>query len=227
MIKRSYHQYCALAKALDVVGERWTLLILRELITGPKRYKDLVGALPGMGTNLLATRLKELEESRLLERRPLSTHAGVFVYQLAYRGKKLGPALQELARWGFALLGQAEHDETFRPHWAISFLYGAFDAKAAEGLNETYQFIVGPETIQIQVHGKKMNVLQEAAPKPDLTFTLEEQTLIEIIGRQLTFSAALDRKKIQTIGDTPVLQHFFKIFGTRPGEEKNSWVTLG
>src|SRR5579864_2672640 len=91
--RRSYDQYCGMARGLDVIGERWTLLIVRDLLLGPKRYKDLVDGLPGIGTNLLAKRLKEMEAYGLVERTSLPPPSGAAVYQLTPAGEGLAPAL--------------------------------------------------------------------------------------------------------------------------------------
>src|SRR5919108_1109967 len=97
---RSYHQYCAVARALDLIGDRWTLLLIRDLLLGPKRYKDLLEGLPGIGTNLLAHRLREMEEYGLVERATLPPPSGVAVYQLTPTGEGLAPALSAIGRWG-------------------------------------------------------------------------------------------------------------------------------
>src|SRR5918995_3325809 len=100
MGKRRYDQYCALARTLDVVGERWTLLLVRELLLGPRRYKDLLAGLPGIGTNLLAERLRHLEEFGLVRRRSLPPPAGSRVYELTELGRGLESVVMELGRWG-------------------------------------------------------------------------------------------------------------------------------
>src|SRR5918996_4677686 len=100
MGKRRYDQYCALARALDVVGERWTLLLVRELLLGPRRYTDLLGGLPGIGTNLLADRLRYLEQVGLVRRRVLPPPAGSTVYELTELGRELEPTVFALGRWG-------------------------------------------------------------------------------------------------------------------------------
>ena len=99
MAKRSYGQYCGLAHALDLIGERWSLLLIRELMTGPKRYKDLLKRLPGIGTNLLAQRLKFQEEQGILERRHLPPPASTDAYVLTDLGRSLHPVLQSICRW--------------------------------------------------------------------------------------------------------------------------------
>jgi DNA-binding HxlR family transcriptional regulator len=108
---RSYRQYCAVARGLDVVGERWTLLIVRDLLIGPKRYKDLLTGLPGIGTNLLATRLRDLEEQGLVGRRVLPPPAGSTVYELTQVGQALEPVVTALGRWGHRFLGARREGE--------------------------------------------------------------------------------------------------------------------
>src|SRR4051794_39230206 len=108
---RSYNQFCPLAHALDVVGERWTLLIVRELLTGPRRYKDLSEALPGLSTNLLSERVKALESQGLVSRRVLPPPAGSTVYELTPSGHALEKAVIELGRWGAHLLPPSLEDD--------------------------------------------------------------------------------------------------------------------
>src|SRR5687768_1862067 len=114
---RSYEQYCGLALTLDRVGERWTLLIVRELLTGPKRYADLQHGLPGVPTNLLAARLKSMEGDGLVERRTLPRPAATAVYALSKSGEELAEPVQSLVRWGGRFMGKRSRSQTFRPHW--------------------------------------------------------------------------------------------------------------
>jgi DNA-binding HxlR family transcriptional regulator len=113
MTKR-YDQYCPMAHALDLVGERWALLVVRELMHGPKRYTDLAEALPGIGTNILASRLRDLEAGGIVAKRRLPPPAASQVYELTEYGRDLRPAMRELALWGARSLGPpTEHDELF------------------------------------------------------------------------------------------------------------------
>src|SRR3954452_20420759 len=112
-MKRSYNQFCGLAKALDIVGERWTLLVVRNLLLGPRRYSDLLRELPGITTNLLAKRLKELEAMGILERTTLASPAQTEAYALSPLGEALEPAVMELARWGGAFMGVPEPEDRF------------------------------------------------------------------------------------------------------------------
>jgi DNA-binding HxlR family transcriptional regulator len=114
---RSYGQYCAVARSLDVIGDRWTMLIVRELWLRPCRYTDLRQALPGIATNLLADRLRDLEADGLVQRTEEPPPVATTVYRLTERGRALEPVLYELARWGTPLMASGRGDDTFRPHW--------------------------------------------------------------------------------------------------------------
>ncbi|MBA2617567.1 MAG: helix-turn-helix transcriptional regulator, partial [Rubrobacter sp.] len=122
MGKRSYGQHCTVARALDVVGERWTLLLVRELLTGPKRFKDLLAGLTGIGTNLLAARLKALEEHGIVRRGTLPPPAGSGVYELTELGWSLEPVVVALSRWGTRLVGDPRDGDERRPAWAAMAL---------------------------------------------------------------------------------------------------------
>jgi DNA-binding HxlR family transcriptional regulator len=115
---RSYRQHCGAAAALDAIGERWSLLVVRELLDGPKRYSDLLGGLPGVATDVLAARLRHLEAEGIVARRSLPPPAASRVYELTGEGRRLEPLLVELTRWGLGRLDSRRADGVaFRPHW--------------------------------------------------------------------------------------------------------------
>jgi DNA-binding HxlR family transcriptional regulator len=115
---RSYEQYCAVAKALDVVGDRWTLLIVRELLLRESgRYTDLQSGLPGIATNLLADRLRELEDAGIVRRSDPAPPVATALYELTPRGRDLGPVLEALGHWGSPLMSARRETEEFRAHW--------------------------------------------------------------------------------------------------------------
>ena len=132
---KRYDQYCPIARAAQVVGERWTLLVVRELVPGPKRYTDLVAGLPGIGTNVLATRLRELEAEGVVEKRRLPPPAASQVYELTERGRGLIPVLRSLAHWGAVALGPPPPDVELEPGWLLDALrtasWGVDDATGA------------------------------------------------------------------------------------------------
>src|SRR5436190_6468435 len=117
--RRTYQQYCGLASALDVLGERWTLLIVRELLIRPRRYRDLLADLPGIGTNLLAERLKFLVDMGLVRQRGLGGASKRQMYELTETGEALRPIVLGLARWGMEFVGDLSAEYAVRPSWAF------------------------------------------------------------------------------------------------------------
>ncbi|MFI0962802.1 winged helix-turn-helix transcriptional regulator [Streptomyces sp. NPDC021080] len=135
--RRSYDQYCSAARALDAVGDRWTLLIVRELLGGPRRYTDLHADLPGVSTDVLASRLKDMERDGLATRRRLPPPGAAYVYELTGRGRDLLPVLQALGEWGAPALGERRPTDAVRAHWfALPLLRGLGAAGSGEGLIE-------------------------------------------------------------------------------------------
>ena len=160
MAKR-YDQYCAIAHALELVGERWSLLIVRELLTGPKRYTDLAGSLPRIGTNVLAARLKELEAGGILTKRRLPPPTPAQVYELTPYGESLRPVMRELALWGIRSLGAPEDDDEFAPGWLQGALDTVFAPMAPDG---SFEFRIGDEVASL-VDGQAR---ARAAEQPDV-----------------------------------------------------------
>jgi DNA-binding HxlR family transcriptional regulator len=143
-VKR-YDQYCPIACALGLVGERWTLLVVRELMEGPKRYTDLVDGLPGIGTNILAARLKELEAANLVEKRKLPPPAASTVYELTASGRQLRPVLHEMARFGARYMGPPPSD-ALEEGWLV----GALDIAVAPIAGDiSIAFRIGDEEASI------------------------------------------------------------------------------
>ncbi|KMS91193.1 MULTISPECIES: winged helix-turn-helix transcriptional regulator [Streptomyces] len=127
--RRSYDQYCSAARALDLVGDRWTLLIVRELLAGPRRYTDLHADLPGVSTDVLASRLKDMERDGLTTRRRLPPPGAAYVYELTARGRQLLPVLQALGAWGEEELGERRPTDAVRAHWFALPLLRALDGE--------------------------------------------------------------------------------------------------
>ncbi|MGW5786669.1 winged helix-turn-helix transcriptional regulator [Streptomyces sp. NPDC003757] len=135
--RRSYDQYCSAARALDAVGDRWTLLIVRELLAGPRRYTDLHADLPGVSTDVLASRLKDMERDGLATRRRLPPPGAAYVYELTARGRALLPVLAALGAWGAGELGERRPTDAVRAHWfALPLLRALREAGVTEGVVE-------------------------------------------------------------------------------------------
>ncbi|MBO0705293.1 MAG: helix-turn-helix transcriptional regulator [Candidatus Dormibacteraeota bacterium] len=179
MSSRRYAQFCPLAKALDVLGERWTLLIVRELLTGPKRYVDLRGGLPGMATDLLAARLRDLQAAGVIERREVPRPTPATVYELTERGRALRPAIRELSRWGRPLLIEPEDDRL--PDSALLLgLEVAFRPEAAAGLEETYAVEVDGVRVAVRVRDGSVEVTRGGAEDATVRITTDRQGFIDL-----------------------------------------------
>lgn len=166
MATRTYRQMCPVARALDVVGERWTLLVVRELLLGPKRFKELRARLPAMGTNRLSQRLKLLATQGVVERRTLPAPADVVVYELTPLGQGLGPIVLGLAAWGSELALDERVDPGAARAELIALGLAAQSApQASAGLHETYEFHVGDEHFHIAVDDGEVVARSGASPR--------------------------------------------------------------
>ncbi|MGH2718666.1 MAG: winged helix-turn-helix transcriptional regulator [Actinomycetota bacterium] len=213
MPKRSYGQFEGLATALDAVGERWTLLVVRELLLGPRRYKDLLEGLPGIGTNLLATRLKALQAEALVDRRVLPAPAGSTVYELTERGRSLEPALVALAQWGLAGMEEPKPTDVLCPGWGVLAFKAVFRPEAAAGVHETFQFDIAGDVFHLRVDDGMLVGTQGPAPAPDLVFETDLPTLLAIGGRQLSPADAVVTGRATMTGTARAAARIVELFG--------------
>jgi len=137
MPEHRYQQFCGLARALDVAGDRWTLLIVRELVPGPRRFTDLIEGLPGVSRNLLAERLRALESDGIIARQELPPPAARQGYELTDDGHDLAVAMAPLIAWGARRMSERDPTESFHPRWAAVGMTVLADREAAKGLSET------------------------------------------------------------------------------------------
>jgi DNA-binding HxlR family transcriptional regulator/putative sterol carrier protein len=221
MNRRRYGQYCAIARALDVLGERWTLLIVRELLTGPKRFKDLLEGLPGVGTNLLAGRLRDLEGEGVLRRATLPPPAGSAVYELTGRGRDLEPVLMGLARWGLDLLGEPRPGEVLRPVWVVQAIKATFRPEAARWVRETYEFRVGEDVFYVRVDEGLSEPEYGPAWEPDLVVTTDPDTFLALVSGRIEPADAVHAGKLDFEGDAEALGRVGEIFGLQTGARRS------
>jgi DNA-binding HxlR family transcriptional regulator len=146
-VSKRYDQYCPIAHALDLVGERWALLVVRELLYGPQRYTDLAAKLPGIGTNILAGRLKDLEACGIVAKRRLPPPAASQVYELTEYGLALKPVIRELAVWGIRSLGPPSFEGELAPEWLFHALDTVFAPVAPAG---SFEFRIGGEVASLR-----------------------------------------------------------------------------
>jgi DNA-binding HxlR family transcriptional regulator/putative sterol carrier protein len=211
--RRTYNQYCATARALDIVGERWTLLLVRELLTGPRRFGDLLVSLPGIGTGLLAARLKHLQEEGLIRQVTLPAPARTPAYELTQAGAELEPAVLALASWGMRwALGERVEGETFRPGWAVLAMRSGFDAEAAREVRAVYQFNVDGDVFYTAVDRGRIETAHGPAQRPDVVIETGAATFIEIAMGRLSVADAVRSGDAVMTGDRQLARRLPRLF---------------
>lgn len=170
--RRDFGQYCGLARALELVGERWALLIVRNLVVRPRRYTELQTGLAGIPTNVLATRLKELEQAGIVERQVAPAPQRGVVYALTAAGRGLEPALLALARWGSTQLGEPQPGDVISPEGLVLSLRARFQPDQAAALSASWEIHVRDVVMHAVITDGELTTGLGAAPvKPDLTIT--------------------------------------------------------
>ncbi|HSM54925.1 MAG TPA: winged helix-turn-helix transcriptional regulator [Candidatus Sulfomarinibacteraceae bacterium] len=214
MSNRSYNQLCGLAYALDIVGERWTLLIIRELFPGPRRFTDLMDGLPGISTNLLTGRLKNLEEQGIICRRVLPPPAASTVYELTPLGRGLEDALVELGKWGSQFVPFSPTDDAVLHLGSYALtLKTFFEAEQAQDIDETYEVHVGGEILQVHVQAGEIEVRQGQAQDPDLVLHADIMTYLGLLQGHIEPQEALAQNLIRIEGEPQTLQRFLDLCG--------------
>ena len=215
MTKRTYGQYCAVARGLDIIGDRWTLLIVRDLLLGPKRYKDLLSGQPGIGTNLLAARLREMEAAGLVERATLPPPAGSAVYRLTQTGAALEPVLVAIAQWGGQFLGAPLPSDTMVPRAYFVAIRHAFRPELAGDLSETYELHVGDNVFEVRISNGHCTTRESAASDPDAVIKLDAGTLNALLMEGLPPQDAIASGRVRLTGDPGSLDRFVRLFAIR------------
>ena len=214
MSHRSYNQYCGLAYALDIVGERWTILIIRELIAGPRRFTDLMAGLPSISTNLLSERLKSLEQQDILSRRVLPPPAGSTVYELTPLGQALERSLLELGKWGSQFVPPSADRATLLNVGSYALtLKTFFRPEQAQGVNETYELHIDNEVMQVQIEAGEIHVRQGESRPADVVFQTDMPTYLGLLQRQIQPDEAISGNLIRIEGDPGALNRFLDLCG--------------
>jgi DNA-binding HxlR family transcriptional regulator/putative sterol carrier protein len=210
-----YGQYCALARSLEVTGDRWTLLVVRELTLGPRRFTDLIDGLPGISRNLLTERLRRLERDGIVVRKDLPPPAARQVYELADDGRDLAIAMGPLANWGARRLGQRKRTEVFSPRWPAVAMASLADRDAAKGLHETYQFAVDDVAFYFKVDDGSIEVHDGQAVEPTVVLTMDEDTWAELAAGRIKYTDAVATGALRVEGDRQAEARFREIFSRR------------
>ncbi len=204
---RSYGQYCGVAHALDLVGERWALLLVRELVLGPKRFTDLRHGLPGIASNVLTQRLKQLEQGGVICRRDLPPPAASTVYELTGYGRELEPIMLQLGAWGAKTMGEREPDQSLRPEWLMVALKAFFRAEAAEGVEATIGLVFDDGAFTVRIAGASLEITPGRPEDADLTLRTDAETLLGYLTGAPVPAAALSPE-----GDLALLERLPAIF---------------
>ena len=200
MARRSYRQNCALARSIDVIGERWTLLLVRDLLVGPRRFRDLVRSLKGIGTNLLASRLKDLEAAGLIERR------GEQGYALTKSGEALEPAVLALVRWGLVHGPRNQPGDYHEDEWDLVALKALFQPQRAGDLSARVQFDASSLEGWIEIRDGSVSIGLGQLADPDIVIG---GTIAEL------FTGDAAAESLLAAGDPNDLQRFMRAFAIR------------
>jgi DNA-binding HxlR family transcriptional regulator len=203
--KRSYGDRCGVARALDVVGERWALLVVRDLLLGPKRFTDLRAGLPHVSPDVLSQRLRELEEAGIVRRTKLPPPASARVYELTARGQSLQPIVIELGRWG-SQEPFPDEEARLNPDSAVIALITTFDPGAADGRDETFELRLDDQPFRLRVAGGELDAARGTADPAIATIATDPATLAEV----LWHGGKLSQFEVE--GDRAAAKRFVKLF---------------
>ncbi len=215
MSGRVYGQYCGFARALELVGERWTLLIVRDLLVESKRFTDLLRGLPGIPSNVLAARLKELENAGVARRRVLPRPARAVVYELTAYGLELEAVVVALGRWGAKALGEPRPGETMTLDSLITAFRATFHPEAARGLRAGFELRVGSHMLHARVDDGRLKVAAGALPGADLAIEAGPGIRALMAG-ELSPADALKNGAVHVTGKRELLTRFAQIFRIEP-----------
>jgi len=198
-MSHTYEQYCPVARALEIVGERWTLLVARELMLGPRRFTDLMDGLPGISPNVLASRLKDLESAGLVSKRTLPPPAASSVYELTNQALGLARVLAAMADWGMTMLGRPRKGDEVRGEWTVLGI--AVTTPVPDLDDATYGLHVDGEVLYVAVRDGRLQPGHGPATDPAAVITVRATTLADLALGRLDLDAALARGRIMLAGD--------------------------
>lgn len=205
---RSYGQYCGLARSLEVVGDRWNLLIVRQLLVAPARYRDLIEGLPGIATNLLADRLRDLEASGVVERR-LAGQGSVVEYALTAWGAELRRPIESLIRWSTPLMVRGPESDSFRPEWLALAVPALLDARVKVRTSATVGLEIGYLPFQLRATRSGFEVGPQDGRDLDATVRADPACVLGLAAGALTLSDARALGLVEIDGDESVVRTVF------------------
>jgi DNA-binding HxlR family transcriptional regulator len=208
---RTYGDGCAIAHGLDLVGERWALLVVRELLLGPKRFTDLKTGLPNASPNVISQRLRELEQAGVVKRDKLPPPAGSRVYTLTDWGRGLEDIVMSLGHWA-ARSPSPAGDAPIGADSTVLALRARFDADAAEGLRASYELRLGDDRFRIEVFDNRIEIARGSAQRPDATIDTEPGTLAAVLWGGRAFAEAQRSGEMRIEGDQAAVERLLQLF---------------
>jgi DNA-binding HxlR family transcriptional regulator/putative sterol carrier protein len=209
---RSYSQLCGIATSLDVIGDRWAVLIVRDLLLGPLRFGELAEGLPGIGTNTLAARLKDLEGSGVLRRQLLPLPDRGTVYELTPYGWELEPILMGLGRWGTKSMGRLPRDVTTRSRWLVAAMLAFHDEKRSVARPTTWELRLSDGEFTVRASGADLTVTAGAPEYADLVITTEDEQLHRLLTHRLDPAEAVATGEVTVEGAVSELPRLIELF---------------
>jgi DNA-binding HxlR family transcriptional regulator/putative sterol carrier protein len=206
---RTRHDGCGIGHASDLLGQRWALLIVRELLLGPKRFTDLRTGIPDISPNVLGQRLRELEESGIVRRRKLAPPAAVQVYELTDWGRELEPAVLALGRWA-SRSPAFPRDAEMGPDSLVLALKSAFRPEKADGLDASYELRLGETPFRIMVKDGEFQAAHGDAESPDATITSDPATLRSVVFRGSRLGKQVETGRVQIDGGRRAVNALFR-----------------
>ncbi|MFI7004388.1 winged helix-turn-helix transcriptional regulator [Nocardia sp. NPDC050175] len=205
---RSYGQYCGLARSLEVVGDRWNLLIVRQLLIAPARYRDLIDGLPGIATNLLADRLRDLEAAGVVERRLAGT-GSVVEYALTPWGAELRQPIESLLRWSVPLMLRGPEGDSFRPEWLALAVPALLDTRVKVRTSATVGLEIGDPPFQLRATRSGFEVGPQDGRELDATVRADPAYILGLAAGAITLSDARALGLVEVDGDESVVRTVF------------------
>jgi DNA-binding HxlR family transcriptional regulator len=209
--RRKYDQGCAVAHALDLIGERWALLVVRELLLGPKRFTDLRTGIPGASPDVLAQRLRELIEAGVVRQGKLPPPASSQVYALTDWGAELEPVITGLGRWGSRSTSFDPAADSSVDSLVLS-LRALFDAQAAHGLSATFALRLGENDFRVAIDGGGLEITRGEAENPSATIVTDRPTLAALLYGGRPLDDALRTGDAKVTGKTAAVTRFLRLF---------------
>jgi DNA-binding HxlR family transcriptional regulator len=211
MVKRGYGQYCGFARALELVGERWAFLIVRDLLVGPKRFSEIQRGLPGIPSNILTARLSELEDGGVVRRRALARPAKGVAYELTEAGAALEAPVLALGQWGAQHLGEPRPNETITEDSIAMALRTTFRPEAAGKAKLTYLLRLGEIQVHARIRDGAIAVGRGPVAKPDLVIETGP-ALRALMAGEISPAEAIKKRLVRVAGDPKLLERFVRMF---------------